>query len=159
MHHTSCLVPIITNHTTNSSCIAESSETVNLNQQEQEQERIEQPHSSKDNVGSEKTVVREFNGRKRKSKEAIQREELDINTQSLNLVDNVPNKSGKVVTLREVLDKSAQNEGFIDFIMTHREVNDRREYQVKWIGYRSPTWEVAENLPKPDLEEYFLSNV
>ncbi|XP_057308785.1 uncharacterized protein LOC130647077 [Hydractinia symbiolongicarpus] len=108
----------------------------------------------------EKIAEMDSNSRKRKVRdEAVPREELDDEIQSLNLMDNVPNKSGKVVTLKEVLDKSAEDEGYVDFIATHRDNNGITQYQVKWIGYRSLTWEAAENLPKSDLEQYFIKKM
>ena len=65
----------------------------------------------------------------------------------LNLHDKVPNRSCLEVTLQEVLQKAENDEGYIEYIESHRDTSIGKEYLVKWIGFKDLTWEKDENIP------------
>ena len=92
--------------------------------------------------------------------EETERENVVIqNIEEMNDNELVANKRGINVTAGEIKAKAKKNEGFMEYILNHKNEGDQILYQVKWIGYSSPTWEVEEYLTPTVLKEYLMKTV
>ena len=82
---------------------------------------------------------------------------LDDLCNDLDLGDLVPNSGNLNVTLEEVLEKAKVSEGFVDYIMSHKQGSHCQTlYEVKWVGYKDPTWEDEESLTVNALKRYWV---
>ena len=90
------------------------------------------------------------------AKRKLQDEEL-LEEVCRNLAPNdlVPNSRNLQVTLSQILAMTEKNEGFVDYIASHRENKDGVQYLVKWIGYIGKTWECEEYVPPEAVRRYY----
>uniref|UniRef100_A0A7M6DPT4 Chromo domain-containing protein n=1 Tax=Clytia hemisphaerica TaxID=252671 RepID=A0A7M6DPT4_9CNID len=83
---------------------------------------------------------------------------LDILYEDLNDDDLIPNSRTLNVTKREVLHMAEQNEGFIENVESFRfSKAGKKEFMIKWIGYKKPTWEPEQLIPNKIISNYFAS--
>ena len=90
-----------------------------------------------------------------KKKNITNNQDLDDQCLGLGLEDPVPNKAGLQVTLKEILEKTEKNEGYVEEIVSHRNIDGDTSYCVKWIVYKKLTWEMAVSISGDIITKYW----